>query len=101
MTPNTLLSQREREFLNDILGLKNDNHNWNGKHMIDYTFNGGDNGNGWFLNMMSKELSFIGSGGKWTYQYQRKLKSRILCKSDRILADAELLKSVVDKLRRL
>jgi hypothetical protein len=50
---------------------------------------------------MSKELSFIGSGGKWTYKYQRKLKSRILCKSDRILADTELLKSVVDKLRRL
>ncbi len=67
MTPNTLLSQREREFLNDILRLKNDNHNWNGKHMIDCTFNG-DNGN----------------GDKWTYQYQGS------CKSHGILADAEL-----------
>jgi hypothetical protein len=35
------------------------------RNMIDYTFNGGDNGSGWFLNMMSKELSFIGGGGKW------------------------------------
>lgn len=99
-TPTCSLSDREREFLNDILRLKNDNHNWDGRHRMDYSFNGGDNGNGWYLNMMSKELSLIGQNGKWSYQYQRKLKSRILRKYDRILADAELLKSAAEKLRR-
>src|SRR6266487_4466424 len=116
--PTSLLSQREMEFLTDILRLKNDNHNWDGRREVNQSYSpfGHPIGKKWsrehnmyvndydfsgcyLTNKMSKELSDINP--KWSHEYQRKVKSRILGKSDRIFADAELLKSAVDKLRRL
>src|SRR5437667_6271622 len=112
-----LLSQREMEFLTDILRLKNDNHNWDGRRKVNQSYSPFDHpiGKKWskehnmyinnyyfsgcyLTNKMSKELSDTNS--KWSYEYQRKLKSGILHKTNRLLADAELLKSAVDKLRR-
>jgi hypothetical protein len=115
--PTSLLSQREMEFLTDILRLKNDNHNWDRRevnqsyspfdHAIgkkwskehDMYINDYDLSRCYLTNKMSKELS--DTNPKWSDEYQQKLKSRILRKSNRLLADAELLKSAVDKLRRL
>ncbi len=116
--PTSLLSQREMEFRTDILRLKNDNHNWDGRREVNQSYSpfGHPIGKKWsrehnmyvndydfsgcyLTNKMSKELSDINP--KWSHEYQRKVKSRILGKSDRIFADAELLKSAVDKLRRL
>ena len=113
-----LLSQREMEFLTDILRLKNDNHNWDGRREVNQSYSPFDHAIGkkwskehdmyinnyyfsgcYLTNKMSKELSDTNS--KWSYEYQRKLKSGILHKTNRLLADAELLKSAVDKLRRL
>jgi len=115
--PTSLLSQREMEFLTDILRLKNDNHNWDGRREVNQSYSPFDHAIGkkwskehdmyinnyyfsgcYLTNKMSKELSDTNS--KWSYEYQRKLKSGILHKTNRLLADAELLKSAVDKLRR-
>ncbi len=116
--PTSLLSQREMEFLTDILRLKNDNHNWDGRREVNQSYspfehpiakkwskehnmyvNDYDFSGCYLTNKMSKELS--DTNPKWSHEYQRKLKSRILGKSDRIFTDTELLKSAVDKLRRL
>jgi hypothetical protein len=83
------LSSREREFLNDILKVKSDNRDWGGHYRVYPEI----------INEMKKELSEINPN--WHYNYQRKMKLRVLRKYDRIIADADLLRSAIDKVRAL
>ena len=99
--PKTLLSEKEVKFLNDILRLKNDNSDWTGHYRIDwhnYPDEHGDYGHV-KRNFASQELSELDP--MWNYTRQRMMKSRILLRWNKILSDAELLKSVSERLERL
>jgi hypothetical protein len=90
--------------LNDLLRLNNDNSGWNGRRRVTYS-SPGDDGNGHILNKASIEMSELSKPNlpsrKWTYEYQRKLKSKILRKSQKILDDADLIRSSLKRLKKL